>query len=53
MPLGYVFWLLMILALVFNLWFLWPLGVASGSTLFIFVLLALLGWKVFGPVVNN
>ena len=56
---GFVFWFLMLLWLVFSLWWWWPApGVAYGYLalgfpLLIFVLLALLGWQVFGPPVKG
>lgn len=57
MPIGYIFWGLMILWLVFGLY--WNRGEfktgnygAFGSNLLLFVLLFLLGWKVFGFVVQ-
>jgi hypothetical protein len=54
MPAGMIFWMLMILWAVFGLW--WgisrsPYGQYVGAGL-IFVLFFLLGWKVFGFVVQ-
>jgi hypothetical protein len=51
MSIGFVFWLLMILWLVFGIWSYraapasWPFAAGNG---FMFVLLFLIGWKVFG-----
>ena len=51
MSIGFIFWLLMILWLVFGIWSFrgappnWPF---VGGSAFMFVLLFLLGWKVFG-----
>lgn len=51
MSIGFVFWLLMIIWLVFGFWSWkttpanWPLLGGSGM---LFFLLFLLGWKVFG-----
>ncbi len=50
MSIGFIFWLLMILWLIFGFIYLrgadkWPFAAGSG---FMFVLLFLLGWKVFG-----
>lgn len=51
MTIGFIFWLLMLLGLIFGGWAWrsapanWPF---AGSSLFLFVLLFLLGWKVFG-----
>jgi hypothetical protein len=52
MPIGYIFWLLMIVWAVFGFWWGWsrdPRGPWVGVVL-VFVLLFLLGWKVFGFV---
>lgn len=51
MTIGMLFWLLMILSLVFGFW--WGYRepgsrFGSGMSLFLWVLLFLLGWKVFG-----
>lgn len=54
---GFLFWLLMLLWLVFSLYWYWPAGgvgyVVLGLPLLLFVLLALLGWSVFGPAVRG
>jgi hypothetical protein len=50
---GLLFWILMILWLIFGLWAAWPLGWGFGSTALLFILLGLLGWQVFGPVVKG
>jgi hypothetical protein len=50
---GLLFWILMILWFVFGLWASWPLGWGFGSTVLLFVLLALLGWQVFGPAIKG
>jgi hypothetical protein len=52
MSLGLAFWILMLIWLVFG--FAWHAGVLGpygpwGSTFLLFILLLLLGWKVFGP----
>lgn len=57
MPIGVLFWVLMILWLLFGLY--WNrndlrgghYGVMGGN-LVLFLLLGLLGWKVFGPVLQ-
>jgi hypothetical protein len=56
MPLGFIFWLLMLLALIFGGWFnygqpTWR-GWLSGS-LFLWCVLAILGWRVFGFIIQN
>lgn len=49
MTFGLCFWVLMLLWLVFGLWSAWPLNMKSGGGhLLLFILLLLLGWKVFG-----
>jgi hypothetical protein len=53
---GFVFWLLMILWLVFGLYWSWPADRAGGprafapvgGNLMLFVLLFLVGWRAFG-----
>ncbi len=57
MPIGLLFWLLMVLWILFGLY--WQrtdiqggnYGILGGNLL-LFVLLALIGWKVFGPVLQ-
>lgn len=60
MPLKYVFWVLMILWFVFGLIAWWPSGVGGawlyaplGGHILIFALFAILGWRVFGPVIES
>ena len=52
MSIGFVFWLLMILWLVFGIWAYRGLAPANwpfaGGSAFMFILLFLVGWKVFG-----
>jgi hypothetical protein len=58
---GFVFWLLMILWLIFGLFAIWPQGGFTGpaaygplgSNLLLFVLLFILGWKCFGFPIQN
>ena len=54
---GLLFWILMILWLIFSLWWSWPVAEGAyyvlGLPVLQFVLLALLGWKVFGPVLRD
>jgi len=56
MNIGLAFWILMLLWLVFG--FAWHSGVLGvygpwGGTLLLFILLLLLGWKVFGPPLHG
>lgn len=53
MSFGLIYWILMLLWLVFGLWSSWPNYKASGGNLLLFILLLLLGWKVFGPPVHS
>jgi hypothetical protein len=52
MSIGFIFWLLMILWILFGAGVAWPRDAANrytfGSWLLLWILLALLGWKVFG-----
>jgi len=54
MPLGILFWVLMVVSLVFNFWSYrnptQPYGWGGG--LLVFILLAILGWKLFGSVIQ-
>lgn len=43
-----LFWILMLLWLVLGLWSTWPNLRAGSPNLILFILLLLLGWKVFG-----
>ncbi len=60
MPLGVLFWLLMVLWLLFGLYWHWPAAADGprgfaplGGNLLLFILLFLLGWAVFGFVVQG
>lgn len=58
MTIGFLFWLLMILWFVFGVYWTGPDFQAGrygivGSNLLLFVLLFLLGWKVFGFVIQG
>lgn len=54
MTIGFIFWLLMLLWLVFGIWSAWTVPTLRsnypfvGGSLLVFILLFLLGWKVFG-----
>jgi Na+/proline symporter len=57
MPIGVLFWVLMIIWLLFGLY--WHRGDYTrgnyglvGGNLMLFVLLAILGWRVFGPILQ-
>jgi hypothetical protein len=56
MSFALIYWILMLVWLVFGLWSNWPVsgGVRPlGNTLLLFILLVLLGWKVFGAPVHS
>jgi hypothetical protein len=58
MSIGLLFWLLMVLWLVFGWFYNSSPGTFgsygwAGSSLLLFILLALLGWHVFGPVLHQ
>ncbi len=59
MNIGTLFWVLMILWLIFGLFVFWPtstVGVVAygpiGVNVLLWVLLGLLGWKAFGPMLR-
>lgn len=47
------FWVIFVIALLFNLWTLWPLGRANSGVLVFFILFALLAWQVFGSPIHR
>ena len=53
MSIGLAFWIIMLLWLVFGTWWSWPNHYAVGGNLMLFILLVLLGWKVFGPPIHG
>ena len=60
MKIGTLYWFLLIIWLLFGTFSYWPanaVGFASylplGGNLMLWVLLALLGWKVFGPILQK
>ena len=56
MSIGLLFWILMLLSLIFGWWH-WSGGAGRygrvGVNLLLIVLLALLGWKVFGAPIHG
>jgi hypothetical protein len=55
MPIGMIFWMLMILWFVFWGWTTWGPGGSAfswGPSIFLFALLFLLGWHDFGFVIK-
>lgn len=54
MGLGVAYWILMLIWLIFYLWVNWPINPRPlGGTLLLFILLLLLGWRVFGPPLHG
>ena len=57
MTIGLLYWVLMLLWLVFGLYTNWPSAPNPpwplGGHILLWVLLALLGWKVFGPALHG
>ena len=50
MPMGVLFWILVLLWLVLGAWVTYSLAVPLvGFNLLLFLLIFVLGWKVFGP----
>lgn len=58
MPIGMIFWLLMILWFIFGLYWNWPAQPGPsgfgglGGHLLLFILFFIVGWKLFGFVVQ-
>jgi urea transporter len=50
---GVIFWVGMFIWLVFGLYVNWSAGYAMAGSVLLFVLLALLGYKCFGPPVKE
>lgn len=57
MSIGLAYWVLILVWAVFGLWSGWPTGGNAfrplGGTLLLFILLVLIGWKVFGPPIHS
>jgi hypothetical protein len=57
MPLQILFWMIYVMALFFGLWINYEQGQPwfkrSGSYLAVWLLIGILGWEVFGPVVRG
>lgn len=50
---GLAFWILMLIWLVFGTWWNWPRWQGwLGSNAFLFILLVLIGWQVFGAPIR-
>ena len=57
MSLGFIFWLIMLLWVIFGIAPTWPADRAGwrpfGGSLMLFVLLFVIGWRVFGWPIQN
>jgi len=58
MTTGLLFWVIMLIALLFGIWGIYsapggPNWHGMGMSLVLWVLLALLGWEVFGPAIKR
>ena len=54
MTIGLLFWILMLLWLFWGVWSTWPnwQGPLPGNLL-LWVIIALIGWRVFGPMIHG
>ena len=56
MGLGLLYWILMLIWLVFSIWWHFPFQAGRGgywpSNIFLFVLMTIIGWAVFGAPVR-
>ena len=54
MSFAIAYWVLMLLFLVFGLWSAWPNNYkAAGGSIILFLLLATIGWQVFGAPIHH
>ncbi len=53
MSIAVAYWVLMLVWLALGLWSVWPNIRAGGPNLILFLLLALVGWKLFGAPVQH
>lgn len=57
MSIGIVYWIIILLWLIFGLWQSWPTPGTKpwtmGGNIVLFILLVLLGWRVFGPPIHS
>jgi len=53
MNIGILFWMLWVIGLIFGVWSTWPGGYRLvGGNILLWVLLFIIGWKVFGPLIQ-
>lgn len=53
MTLALLFWILMILWLAFSIYSGWPLGKPFAGSLLLWVILAIIGWQIFGAAIHK
>lgn len=53
MTYGMLFWVLVILGFFFSAWASWPINRQNSPNLILFILIILLGIKVFGPALHG
>jgi hypothetical protein len=59
MRIGVLFWILMVVWLLFGLWWQWPSGTGAaafgpvGGSVLLFLVIGILGWKVFGAPLRD
>jgi len=53
MTFALAYWILMLVWLAFGIWSTWPNYKQGGGNVVLFILLLLLGWKVFGPPLHS
>ncbi len=52
MTVGLLFWILMLIWLVFDVYRSWPLGPPFAGSLLTFILFLILGWHAFGAPIR-
>lgn len=50
MPINYLFWIVWLVCLLLSIFLSWPISRGSAAIIMLFVLVAILGWSVFGPI---
>ncbi len=53
MTFSLLYWIIMLVWFLFGVWSTWPNYRAGAPNLILFILLILLGWRVFGPPVHS
>jgi hypothetical protein len=53
MSISLMYWILMLVWLVLGVWSSWPNYKTSGGNALLFILLLILGWKIFGAPING